>query len=136
MACHSSLIHWFCPFRSAPRQNLLPKSLDSISPDELYREPNLEPVVRFDKRPLRKNIPEHAIVPVWLGDESQHFPYPMLKLIFFTDFGESFLPSTTQRYHSHTPGTHVLPEVHFSPEEPLSFPSDIWSLACTMPPYG
>ena len=32
---------------------------------------------------------------------------------------------------SHTPLEIRPPEAHFEPTEPLSFPSDIWSLACT-----
>jgi serine/threonine-protein kinase SRPK3 len=94
----------------------------------------LEPVERLDehdKRPLPENIPKEAIIPVWLGCKSEHLPLSEAE-IFLTDFGESFLPSTTQRYQSPTPRIYAPPEAHFSPEEPLSFPSDIWSLACTI----
>jgi serine/threonine-protein kinase SRPK3 len=50
--------------------------------------------------------------------------------ILLTDFGESSLPSTTQRYYSDIPETLLPPEARFSPQEPLSFPSDIRALAC------
>lgn len=71
------------------------------------------------------------MMPVWLGEESQLVPLSEAG-IFLTDFGESFLPSTTRRYYSNTPELFVPPEVHFLPQEPLSFPADIWTLACTI----
>ena len=42
------------------------------------------------------------------------------------------MPSITPRYHSHTPDLLVPPELRFLHHEPLSFPADIWALACTI----
>ncbi|KAL9097369.1 MAG: hypothetical protein Q9163_006348 [Psora crenata] len=112
----------------------LSKSLDSLSPDEFYEkygEPYGESVVRLDNQPLTKGVPTHGIMPVWLGESAELIPLSKAS-IFLTDFGESFLPSTTPRHYSNTPEVGVPPEVHFLPQEPLSFPSDIWTLACTI----
>ncbi|OJJ52299.1 hypothetical protein ASPSYDRAFT_62949 [Aspergillus sydowii CBS 593.65] len=110
----------------------LPKSIDELSPGELYQkygQPNVEPFVRLDGKPLADGVPTHGVVPIWLGKESELVPLSEAK-IFVTDFGESFLPSITQRHYSHTPGILAPPETYF--HEPLSFPSDIWTLACTL----
>jgi serine/threonine-protein kinase SRPK3 len=112
----------------------LPQSLDSLSLDQFYEkygEPNPEPVVRLDNQPLPTGVPTHAIMPVWLGKENELITLSEAR-IFLTDFGESFLPSSTPRYYSNTPDLLIPPEVHFLPQEPLSFPADIWALACTI----
>jgi serine/threonine-protein kinase SRPK3 len=115
----------------------LPKSLDGMSPEELYKEfgfPKLEPVIRLDKKWLPKGVPKHAIQPVWLGEVSELIPLSDAEILL-TDFGLSFLPSTTPRYYSDycEVGMSLLPpEAYFLPQESLSFPSDIWALACTI----
>ncbi|GAD91861.1 protein kinase domain protein [Paecilomyces variotii No. 5] len=112
----------------------LPNSIDDLSPEELYRkygQPTLEPFVRLDGKPLPNGVPTHGVVPIWLGKESELVTLSEAK-IFITDFGESFLPSITQRYYSNTPSILAPPEAYFLPHEPLSFPADIWTLACTL----
>lgn len=52
--------------------------------------------------------------------------------IFLAEFGESFLPSTTQHRYSKTPAILVPPEVYLLPLKTLSFPTDIWTVACTL----
>ncbi|KAI9932288.1 hypothetical protein ASPWEDRAFT_51039 [Aspergillus wentii DTO 134E9] len=122
----------------------LPQTLDSILPEEIYSQygqPHCEPALRLDKQALSKGVPEYGIRPVWLGKDSELIPLSEANIII-TDFGESFLPSTTQRHYSNTPALSAPPEIRFSPEMPLSFPIDIWSLACaiwsimgTRPPF-
>jgi serine/threonine-protein kinase SRPK3 len=86
--------------------------------------------VCLDSQPLPKGVPENIIQSPWLADSGD------IALsdanIFLADFGESFLPSTTSRYYSNTWGSYVPPELYFLPRESLSFPSDIWALACTI----
>ncbi|KAK2809177.1 hypothetical protein FQN50_004012 [Emmonsiellopsis sp. PD_5] len=109
---------------------------DRLSPGELYRKyglPNIEPFVRLDGKPLFSDgVPTHGVVPIWLGRESELVTLSDANNIFITDFGESFLPSISQRHRSNTPATLAPPEAFFSLDEPLSFPSDIWTLACTV----
>lgn len=112
----------------------LPDSIVELSPGELYQkygQPNVEPFVRLDGKPLSDGVPTHGVVPIWLGKESELMTLSEAK-IFVTDFGESFLPSITPRHYSNTPGILAPPETFFLPHEPLSFPSDIWTLACTL----
>lgn len=112
----------------------LPHSIDKLSPGELYqkyRHPTLELFERLDGKPLPHNIPSHGVVPIWLGKDSDLVSISEAK-VFIADFGESFLPPTTQRYYSNTPAVLAPPEPYFLPNEPLSFPSDIWTLACTL----
>jgi serine/threonine-protein kinase SRPK3 len=66
-----------------------------------------------------------------LGKKSELIPSSDAEILL-TDFGESFLPSTTQRYYSNTPRMFHPPEVYFLRQEPLSFPSDIWAIACAI----
>ena len=112
----------------------LPRSIDDLSQTQLnalYGEPELEPVLRIDDKPLSPGVPSHVILPIWLGKASEHVTISEA-YIFLTDFGESFDPSKTARYISRTPIIFSPPEAHFYPDEPLSFPADIWTLACTI----
>ncbi|KAL4885603.1 kinase-like domain-containing protein [Aspergillus karnatakaensis] len=88
-----------------------------LSPEELYRQhspPDLEPFERIDGKPIPDGVPTHGVIPLWLGKRSDLVTLPEAK-IFITDFGSSFLPSA-----------------YFLRHEPLPFPSDIWTLACTL----
>jgi serine/threonine-protein kinase SRPK3 len=107
-----------------------------MSPEEIYKEfnfPELKRVIRFDKKSLPKGVPKHVIPPVWLGEDSDLIPLSEAEIIL-TDFGVSFQPSTTPRYwrESWGAGIRLPPEVYFLPRESLSFPSDIWALACAI----
>ncbi|KAE8379342.1 kinase-like domain-containing protein [Aspergillus bertholletiae] len=110
------------------------ESIDSLSPEQLYEQygrPNLEPIVRLDNQALPIGVPSQGAVPIWLGKASEQVTLSEAK-IFLTDFGESFQPSTTRRHYSNTPAILVPPEVYFLPQEPVSFPADIWTLTCTL----
>ncbi|PYI32503.1 kinase-like protein [Aspergillus indologenus CBS 114.80] len=113
---------------------LLPKSMDALSREQLYEKygrPHHEPVVCLDERPLPDGVPANAVVPIWLGKASECVSVAEAHVVV-TDYGESFMPATTMRHHSNTPYTLVPPEIHFEPEESLSFSGDIWTLACTI----
>lgn len=70
-------------------------------------------------------------MPVWLGKDSEYISLSEARILL-SDFGESFQPSITTRYHSNTPVLSAPPEIYFLSQTPLSFPADIWSLACTI----
>ncbi|GLA70063.1 hypothetical protein AtubIFM55763_010965 [Aspergillus tubingensis] len=86
----------------------LPTSLDKLSVQEFYEQ--------FGKRAFE--IPP---------DEAQ---------LLLSDFGESFSPSDTEQRRRGqdcpSPLPVIPPEAYFEPDKPLTFPSDIWRLACAM----
>lgn len=90
-----------------------------------------ECITWFDNQTLPPGVPSHGIKPAWLGKYSESIMLPEAR-IFMSNFGESFMPSTTARRYSNTPVLSAPPEVHFAPQIPLSIPADIWSLTCTV----
>lgn len=115
----------------------LPHSLQHMTRKQLYEktgEPAKEPVVRCDGAPLGHGVPSELIVPLWLGlgsDEITLTDSP----IMLADFGEAFDPSITKTFTCHTPHLLAPPEAFFAGpamDDHLSFPADIWTLACTI----
>jgi Protein kinase domain. len=110
----------------------LPTDIDGLSSDELYEKygkSTLEPFTRLDGCPLPTSVPAYSVVPIWLGATSKDIDLPAARIIL-TDFGESFMPSTTRRHFSNIPLLSIPPEVQFLPGESLSFSADIWALGC------
>ncbi|KAJ5933106.1 hypothetical protein N7516_007595 [Penicillium verrucosum] len=108
--------------------------LSQLSVEELYKkygEPEFEAIRRFDGQPLPSNIPSRALLPIWLGEASDKLKLLEAKILL-GDFGEAFSPTKQQRFESHTPLVSRPPEVRFEPHKPMSFPSDIWSLGCSL----
>lgn len=111
----------------------LPKSINNLPPEELYQQyglPDLERISRIDGQPLPPGVPTHGVVSIWLGKDSEDVT-PTEASITLSDFGESFLPFTTQKAVSRAPPLLVPPEARFSLET-LSLPADIWALACAI----
>lgn len=110
----------------------LPGSMDSLSPEQLYEKygsPQYEPAVRLDQCRLPGGVPENVVVPIWLGKESELVDLSEARIIL-TDFGESFMPATMARPYSNAPEVLTPPEAYFEQRKSLSFPADIWMLAC------
>ncbi|KAI9044870.1 uncharacterized protein KD926_011043 [Aspergillus affinis] len=110
-----------------------PDSIDSYSPSELYEkygDPDPEAVVRLDGTPLSTNVPEQVFMPSWYGIPSNEIPLGQERIVL-SDFGESFNPHRTSRFSSKTLPLLQPPEARFS-NAPLSFSSDIWTLACNI----
>lgn len=108
----------------------LPRNINNLTPDEIYQrygEPELEQVTRTDGKPLDYGVPSHLVVPIWLGKASEEVEVEAE--VILGDFGESFMPSSSSRLYSNAPLSFRPPEARFAPT-PLSFPADIWSLAC------
>ncbi|PYI00104.1 kinase domain-containing protein [Aspergillus ellipticus CBS 707.79] len=107
---------------------------DRLSTEELYEqygEPVLEPVNRVDGQQIPLGVPQHGISPIWLGDASENITLPEARILL-SDFGKTFSPTQEDQFESHTPLLIRPPEARFEPSNPLSFPSDIWTLACTI----
>ncbi len=81
----------------------------------------------FDGKPLDYGVPSHVVVPVWLGKASEEVEAEAE--VILSDFGEAFMPSSSSRLYSNVPLSFRTPEACFAPTL-LSFPADIWSLAC------
>ncbi|OJJ43519.1 hypothetical protein ASPZODRAFT_154415 [Penicilliopsis zonata CBS 506.65] len=111
-----------------------PESIDHYSTAELYStfgEPEAEAVVPLDNgRPLCDGVPTQVFIPGWFGVGSDEIALGEEKVVL-SDFGESFNPHQTPRFASKTLPLLQPPEARFS-DLPLSFPSDIWTLACTI----
>ena len=108
-----------------------------MTPRQLYDktgEPVKERVVRCDGASLDYGVPSELVVPLWLGlgsDEITLTDSPIL----LADFGEAFDPSITKTFACHTPHLLAPPEAFFAgppTDDHLSFPADIWTLACTI----
>lgn len=95
-----------------------------------FGEPEPEAVVRLDGKPLVDSVLARVSIPGWFGARSNEIALCDEKIIL-GDFGESFSPDKELRLSSKTLPLLQPPEARSS-DEPLSFPSDIWTLACTI----
>ncbi|GFF50223.1 serine/threonine-protein kinase SRPK [Aspergillus udagawae] len=112
----------------------VPHNFDQLSVEQLYEkygEPEVDPVVHLDGNPLPPGVPSHGIAPIWLGEASEEITLAEARILL-TDFGEAFSYPKELKYESRTPLVIPPPEARFEPNKPLSFSSDIWSLACTI----
>ncbi|PKY03731.1 kinase-like protein [Aspergillus campestris IBT 28561] len=105
--------------------------LSTKEPYELYGEPDLEPVNRYDGQPPPAGVPKHGVVPIWLGASSEKVTLLEASIVL-TDFGETFCQAREKRFGSRTPLPIRPPESRFEPTQSLTFSSDIWTLACTI----
>ncbi|KAF7118055.1 hypothetical protein CNMCM5793_007431 [Aspergillus hiratsukae] len=109
----------------------LPADFDQLSIEQLYEtygSPASEPVVRLDGQALESSVPASVVHPIWLGKASEEFT-PAESHVLLGDFGEAYRPLMEHRCASHAPFSFMPPEARFEPEQGLSFPADIWSLA-------
>ncbi|OJD10090.1 CMGC/SRPK protein kinase [Emergomyces pasteurianus Ep9510] len=109
-----------------------------IDPSQLYRkfgDPILEPIVRVDGKPLPAGVPTHVVGPARIGIRSDQITSTYLP-IMLSDFGLSYYSSKTRRTNAYTLPHLVPPEIFFldkqNNEYNLSFPSEIWTLGCTI----
>ncbi|TAQ85242.1 hypothetical protein B7494_g6428 [Chlorociboria aeruginascens] len=105
-------------------------SISELSDQQLYQlygEPSTEPVVRRDGKPWPQGISHHLTLSTWLG---KHNPFlgSHPARIMLADSGE---PAQESGSLSITPFQYEAPKTASNEGAPLSFPSDIWSLACS-----
>ncbi|KAF6826993.1 protein kinase [Colletotrichum plurivorum] len=111
----------------------LPSAFDDLSVDQFsdrFGEPETVPVRRVDGEPLPINVPREAVLPLYLGKKAQEFTLDDARGLFLADFGEAFAPAAERRLgrNCNTPVAKRAPETLFEPDEPMSYPSDVWSL--------
>ncbi|RWA03572.1 hypothetical protein EKO27_g11534 [Xylaria grammica] len=109
----------------------LPHDINNLTPEEIYQtygKPGLEQVVRVDGNPVGDGVPSHLVVPIWIGKSSEDIETSEAEVLL-SDFGESFMPASVERFYSNSPLSFRPPESRF-PSKPIDFAADIWSLAC------
>ncbi|RJE18622.1 Protein kinase domain-containing protein [Aspergillus sclerotialis] len=111
----------------------LPSSFDDLSIKQLYEiygEPETVLVTRCDREPLTPYAPAKAVIPLLLGKYAEKFTLSDAHLLL-SNFGETFSPASETRLGKdcHIPPAFRAPEAKFESQSPLSYPSDIWSLA-------
>ncbi|KAL2816426.1 kinase-like domain-containing protein [Aspergillus cavernicola] len=116
----------------------LPPEMKNMTPEQLRArtgEPATELVVREDGAPLDPGVPPEVVIPIWIGIDGEEVTLGDAP-IMIADFGEAFDPRETKHYTAHTPLLLAPPESRFADagnlDEPLSFPSDVWTLACAI----
>ncbi|KAJ0413994.1 kinase-like domain-containing protein [Aspergillus carlsbadensis] len=115
----------------------LPPDMRNMTLEQLRaktREPAKELVVREDGGPLDPGVPHEVVVPLWLGHDCGKVTLADAP-IKIADLGEAFRPRETRQYTASVPLLRAPPESRFAAgglDEPLSFPSDVWTLACAI----
>ncbi|KAJ4003877.1 hypothetical protein NW752_012006 [Fusarium irregulare] len=84
--------------------------------------------VRDDQKEPAPGEPNQIYLPIF-KDKAITLPESN---ILIADFGEAFCPAEEDRFESNTSFAYRPPEAYFEPKTPLSYPSDIWSLGCTI----
>ncbi|KAL3456521.1 kinase domain-containing protein [Aspergillus heterothallicus] len=116
----------------------LPSSLSQLSTEELYTQfdnPQSEPIISLDGKALPPGVPPYGTAPVWLSKRAKDIS-PGDAHILLSDFGPAFSPSKPSQTRigeqCYAPLPVHPPEAYFQPEKPISFASDIWTLACAI----
>ncbi|KAJ5907020.1 uncharacterized protein N7473_003936 [Penicillium subrubescens] len=112
----------------------LPFDINKFSVDALYEKfgkPMRVPVVREDSKELTPAVPSECIESVWMGKTSDEIRLSDAKIMLI-DFGESYQPSLEARHNSMVPRAYQPPEALHEKDPLLSFPSDIWTVACSL----
>ncbi|KEZ45842.1 Protein kinase domain-containing protein [Scedosporium apiospermum] len=113
----------------------LPSSFDELSVDQFYKEyghPQTVPITRRDGEPLPPNVPERAVLPIYLITPARDFTLPDARVIL-SDFGEAFSPSESRLGKDcHAPLPMQPPEARHDPNSPLSYSADTWTLALSL----
>jgi serine/threonine protein kinase len=115
----------------------LDEPMDHLSIDtyhEEYGEPHTTPVERKDGLPLTTNVPPLVTRALSIEKDAKKFTLDDARRLVLCDFGEASAPSIKVRIGSESriPYESRPPEASFEPERPLSYSSDIWSLAVSI----
>ncbi|KAL9017910.1 MAG: hypothetical protein Q9185_004771 [Variospora sp. 1 TL-2023] len=108
------------------------RDINHLSVDEIYHRfstPQLTKVNRLDGGPIGPGVPSHSTSPANFYVYCLEVDDPR---ICITDFGESWLGDAVHpKGYLNTPMLYRPPEAVFA-KDLLSFPGDIWTLACSV----
>ena len=101
---------------------------------ERFGRPETVTITRADGKPTGAHVPTYAVQPLFLGKKAQDFTVEDAECLILSDYGESFTPGTEQKVGQDCRITlsKRAPEALFEPDRPISYPSDIWSLAIAL----
>ena len=85
----------------------------------------------MDGDPLPPGVPTQCYFPHGLGPDRENISSSESRILL-ADFDFSFYPHRKRRLESYIRFNLAPPESIFLLTEALSFPADIWSLACTL----
>lgn len=116
----------------------LSSNFDDVSVEQLYEEygrPRTVPVTQINGNgaPLPPNVPAQVVRPMHFGRSMDQLTLSTARFLL-NDFGEAFSPASEVRLGQdcYTPPGSRAPEATFEPETPLTYGSDIWSLATVL----
>ncbi|KAI4117998.1 MAG: hypothetical protein LQ345_001863 [Seirophora villosa] len=107
------------------------RDIHHMSVDDIYHHfstPQRTEVQRLDGGPLSPGVPSHATFPALLYVKCLKVEDPRIRI---TDFGESWFGDAVPPKYLNTPMLYRPPEDVFA-KGLLGFPSDIWTLACSV----
>jgi serine/threonine protein kinase len=105
---------------------------------EKISSPKLKPVRRFDEEALTPHVPPEAFPPLRLFSKTvDQLTSDDARNILLADLGQVFRPEIepiepVRGKECYVPLSERAPEALFRPDDFISYPSDIWSLACTI----
>ncbi|KAH8783729.1 kinase domain-containing protein [Hyaloscypha finlandica] len=110
--------------------------ISSLTVEDLnaqFGEPQKEPVIRLDDKPISHHVPPYVMRGAWLGKPCEHVTLSDARVLV-TDFGESWQPSSRPCYHLRIPMLYRSPEALFAEKEgtPIGLAADVWALACVI----
>jgi hypothetical protein len=76
-----------------------------LTVEDLYAqfgEPQKEPAIRLDDKPICHNVPPYVMRGAWLEKQCEDVRLSAARVLV-TDFGESWQPSSRPRYHLRIP---------------------------------
>ncbi|KAL2834106.1 kinase-like domain-containing protein [Aspergillus pseudoustus] len=116
----------------------LPTDMQDMTLEQLRAktgEQSKQLVIREDGAALGLGDLPELIVPIWLGTDGDKVTIGDSPILI-VDFGETFDPNKTKQYTARTPRQFSPPESRFADaggsDDPLTFPGDMWTLACAM----
>jgi serine/threonine protein kinase len=114
------------------------RNIDDLDVDQFKATigmPSMSPVLRTDDQPLPPYVPPEVCTPIRLHNRNaDNLTLKDARNIILADFGQASQPEIDPQLgkQCYIPMRQRAPETLFQPNEIISYPSDIWSLACAI----